>query len=133
MIQRLQLADAPAFAADVASEPVVAVERPKRLKWQLRIRIVWWRGDSPMAKFSAGVTKTLQWLQEKRKAQIAAKRLRVCETVSLGEKRFLSLVQVDGKQFLIGGAPNSVSMLAQLDSVQAFNDVLKQQMLESGK
>lgn len=54
------------------------------------------------------------WL---RKIQIRQnnKRLRVCETVPLGERRFIAVIQVDNKQFLVGGAPNSVSLLAQLD------------------
>ncbi len=54
------------------------------------------------------------WL---RKIQIRQnnKRLRVCETVPLGERRFIAVIQVDNKQFLVGGASNSVSLLAQLD------------------
>ena len=35
-----------------------------------------------------------QWLQRTRAAQTSARRLRVTETVSLGEKRFVSIVQV---------------------------------------
>jgi hypothetical protein len=54
------------------------------------------------------------------------KRLRVCETVSLGDKRFLAVVQVDGEQFLVGGASGSVANLARLDRPQEFSDVLKQ-------
>ncbi len=54
------------------------------------------------------------------------KRLRVCETVSLGEKRFVAVVQVDGEEFLVGGASNSVCTLARLQRPQEFADVLKQ-------
>jgi hypothetical protein len=54
------------------------------------------------------------------------KRLRVCETVSLGEKRFVAVVQVDGEEFLVGGASNSVCTLARLQRPQEFVDVLKQ-------
>lgn len=53
------------------------------------------------------------------------KRLRVCESVSLGEKRFIAVVQVDGEQFLVGGAPNSIAMLAQLEKPAGFSDFLR--------
>ncbi|MBI1749406.1 MAG: flagellar biosynthetic protein FliO [Acidobacteria bacterium] len=42
------------------------------------------------------------------------RRLSICELLPLGEKRFVAVVQVDRQQFLIGGAPNSVALLAQL-------------------
>ena len=42
------------------------------------------------------------------------RRLRVSETVSLGDKRFLSIVQVDGQDFLIGGATSGVTLLSRL-------------------
>lgn len=57
-----------------------------------------------------------QWLQRTRAAQTAARRLRVTETVSLGDKRFLSIVQVDDAQFLIGSSATNVQLLAQLGS-----------------
>ena len=38
----------------------------------------------------------------------------MCESVSLGEKRFVAVVQVDGERFLIGGAAGSVAMLTKL-------------------
>jgi len=50
------------------------------------------------------------------KAQRARKNLRVCESVSLGDKRFVAVVQVDGERFLIGGAAGSVAMLTKLES-----------------
>jgi hypothetical protein len=53
------------------------------------------------------------WLQ-KRATLTATKRLRVAETVSLGEKRFVALISVEGREFLIGGGTAGVSLLAQL-------------------
>lgn len=44
------------------------------------------------------------------------RRLRVAETISLGEKRFVSIVEVDGEQFLIGGSAANLVLLAKLDS-----------------
>jgi len=40
--------------------------------------------------------------------------MRLCETLALGDKRLLALVQVGHERFLIGGAPNSVVLLATL-------------------
>ena len=55
------------------------------------------------------------WIQT-RFAQTANRRLRVAETVSLGEKRFVALITVEGREFLIGGGATGVSLLAQLGS-----------------
>ncbi len=65
------------------------------------------------------------WLQQRLKTQQAKKRLRVCETVSLGEKRFIAVVQVDGEQFLVGGSSSSVSTLAHLEQPREFSDVFR--------
>ncbi|HEX5284304.1 MAG TPA: flagellar biosynthetic protein FliO [Bryocella sp.] len=45
----------------------------------------------------------------------ASRRLSVNETVSLGEKRFVSILSVDGEQFLVGGSSSNVVLLAKLD------------------
>jgi flagellar biogenesis protein FliO len=41
--------------------------------------------------------------------------LKVAETVSLGEKRFVTILQVDGEQFLVGGSPSNIVLLARLE------------------
>lgn len=55
------------------------------------------------------------WLQ-KRAVLRATKQLRVSETVSLGEKRFVAILQVENRKFLIGGGASSVALLTQLDA-----------------
>lgn len=45
-----------------------------------------------------------------------SRRLKVAETVSLGEKRFVSIVQVDGEQFLVGGSSANIVLLAKLEA-----------------
>jgi flagellar biogenesis protein FliO len=55
------------------------------------------------------------------------KRLQLRETVSLGDKRFVAIVEVDGQQFLLGGSQSSVSMLAQLGAEASFSQALKRQ------
>lgn len=42
------------------------------------------------------------------------RQLRLCETLTLGERRFVAVVQFRQEQFLIGGTANSVALLAQL-------------------
>lgn len=54
--------------------------------------------------------------QQMRAAHAGAKRLRVIETVALGEKRFAAVLQVDGVQFLVGGGAGTVSLLATLSA-----------------
>ncbi len=67
-----------------------------------------------------GLRKSLhsswRWLEQKRTQQLSSRRLRVAETISLGEKRSVSIVQVDGAQYLIGSSTGSVQLLAVLDT-----------------
>jgi hypothetical protein len=67
-------------------------------------------GPSPMVR-------AWSWLHTKY-VQTATKRLRVAETVSLGEKRFVSIVSIEGREFLIGGGTSGVTLLAQLGPAQ---------------
>jgi hypothetical protein len=53
------------------------------------------------------------WLHSKY-TMSSAKRLRVTEMVPLGEKRFLAVVSVEGREFLIGGGASGVSVVTQL-------------------
>ncbi|HEY1462919.1 MAG TPA: flagellar biosynthetic protein FliO [Terriglobales bacterium] len=73
-------------------------------------------------------TKISKWIKGHVKIQSNKKRLRVCESVSLGEKRFIAVVQLDGKEFLVGGAPNSLSLLANVgkNANTTFAEVLNE-------
>ncbi|HVZ59631.1 MAG TPA: flagellar biosynthetic protein FliO [Terriglobales bacterium] len=110
-----------------APVPAAAIRIPSL---RLRIRI-----ENPLAagKLLKAISATgrtivsaFSWAGTKLAKSHSRKRLRVCETVPLGDKRFIALVQVDGRQFLLGGGAASVSLLAQLDSSSAFSDALKQ-------
>jgi len=70
------------------------------------------------------MARAISWILEKARKQQVRKVLRVSESVSLGEKRFVAVVQVAHERFLIGGASGSVSMLARLES-GGFADVLQ--------
>ena len=53
-----------------------------------------------------------KWVERKRTQQLASRRLHLAETITLGEKRSISIVQVDGSQYLIGCSAGSVQLLA---------------------
>jgi flagellar biogenesis protein FliO len=73
------------------------------------------------------------WVQQRQAARTNVKRLRVAETVSLGEKRFVAVVQVDGRHFLLAGGPTNIVLLAQLDPKDDFEEVLKKTMTPPAK
>ena len=77
--------------------------------------------DRPSAILLQQTLAFWRWLRAHGKLRIQPKsrRLRVSETVSLGEKRFVSIVEVDGTSFLIGGGSGNVSLLTQLAEVKA--------------
>jgi flagellar biogenesis protein FliO len=66
----------------------------------------------------------LKWITHRVKVRQAHKSLRVCENISLGEKRFVAVVQVDDERFLIGGSSGSVSLLSRLQEAKTFAAVL---------
>ncbi|MGA2534415.1 MAG: flagellar biosynthetic protein FliO [Terracidiphilus sp.] len=58
--------------------------------------------------------RAFSWLQ-KNYSPAAKKPLRVSDSVSLGDKRFVAIVHADGHKFLIGGGSAGVSLLTQLE------------------
>jgi hypothetical protein len=61
------------------------------------------------------LSRAISWLNGNIKT---TKQLRVLETVTLGEKRMIAVVQADGRRFLVGGGPSGISLLTQLDQAQ---------------
>ncbi|MGH9396921.1 MAG: flagellar biosynthetic protein FliO [Terriglobia bacterium] len=45
------------------------------------------------------------------------KSMRLCETLALGDRRYLAVVRVEGQRFLLGAAGNSISLLTRLPSL----------------
>jgi hypothetical protein len=70
-----------------------------------------WAGVKQL-RVLGSLARIWSWLQS-RSAYSSTKRLRLVETVSLGEKRFVAIVSVENREYLIGGAPSGVSLLAQ--------------------
>ncbi|MGH9685693.1 MAG: flagellar biosynthetic protein FliO [Candidatus Acidiferrales bacterium] len=48
-----------------------------------------------------------------------ARGLRVCETLSLGNRGYLAVVSYRRQEFLVGGTTNSIALLAQLSTSPA--------------
>ena len=82
-----------------------------------------------LKQLGARLHSAWKWMDQSYTRQRLSTRLKVAETVSLGEKRLVSILQVDGAQFLIGGTANSISLLATIEaSVETspnFADVLR--------
>jgi hypothetical protein len=66
------------------------------------------------------------WLQEKSGAS-PTKRLRVADFTALGEKRFVALVKVEGREFLIGGGASGVSLLTKLETAEESANELRRE------
>ncbi|MGO9434354.1 MAG: flagellar biosynthetic protein FliO [Terracidiphilus sp.] len=48
----------------------------------------------------------------------APKRLRLCESLPLGEHRFVAVVEFDTALFLVGGTPSSLVLLSRLGDAE---------------
>jgi flagellar biogenesis protein FliO len=82
---------------------------------------------APETQWLATLKNVWQW---SRRAVSARKprRLRVCETLSLGERRFLAVIEFDRQEFLVGGTGSSLELLARLKE----GKVLPEPSLPSG-
>jgi flagellar biogenesis protein FliO len=54
----------------------------------------------------------------------APRNLRLCESVSLGEKRLVAIIQYERHKFLVGGGAHSVHLLARLGDAPDFSELL---------
>lgn len=68
-----------------------------------------------------GLTRLRQMLTSLRQhgqgllVRSGSRRLRLAETVSLGDKRFVSILEANGEQFLLGGTSSQMVLLAKLE------------------
>ena len=71
---------------------------------------------SALADRRGGLPGWLRALWERilRVSRGAPKRLRLCESLPLGERRFVAVVEFDQARFLVGGTPSSLVLLARL-------------------
>lgn len=55
-----------------------------------------------------------------------SRQLRLCESLSLGEKRVVAVIEYEGQRFLIGAGAQSVNLLCRLDAAAEFPELLSQ-------
>lgn len=64
----------------------------------------------------------LTGLYSKATSRRSERRLRISEMVSLGEKRFVAVVEYDLQKFLLAGTPQSISLLHRMDGGERKTD-----------
>ncbi len=84
-----------------------------------------------MMTASGVLSRGVAWIRARGNVRSSTRRLQVVESVSLGEKRFVAVVRVDGLQFLVGGSSASVALLSQLSKAETFEDALKKALKKS--
>jgi flagellar biogenesis protein FliO len=57
---------------------------------------------------------TSLWERVLRLSRRTPRRLRLCESLPLGERRFVAVVEFDRARFLVGGTPTSLVLLSRL-------------------
>jgi flagellar biogenesis protein FliO len=55
------------------------------------------------------------WERILRLGRRAPRRLRLCESLPLGERRFVAVVEFDRERFLVGGTASSLVLLSRLE------------------
>jgi hypothetical protein len=70
---------------------------------------------SAIGRSAWGTLQKLLSQLRSRCVQRPIKKLRVSESVSLGEKRFVAILQVENRKYLIGGGAANVALLTQLE------------------
>jgi hypothetical protein len=64
--------------------------------------------------WESGTWKSLTWKLLVGRARSQRKTLSIRETVGLGDRRFVSVIQFERQRFLIGSSPSAVTLLAHL-------------------
>jgi flagellar biogenesis protein FliO len=62
------------------------------------------------------------WQRILRVSQRAPRRLRLCESLPLGERRFVALIECEQARFLVGGTATSLVLLARMGSLMSAGD-----------
>ena len=73
----------------------------------------WW--SSALARLKVAQRRLVRGRRERR--------LRLRETLSLGERRFLAVVEFQQQEFLVGGTSSSIALLARLSPGPASSDI----------
>jgi len=74
------------------------------------------------------ISRAWNWFRERQQARADNRRLHVAATASLGEKRFVAVIEMDGLRFLVGGGATNVVLLAELKGKEPFAELLHETM-----
>jgi hypothetical protein len=74
------------------------------------------------SRFSLQKYLSAFWGRMRRVTLRSEKRLRLCENLPLGERRFVAVVEFENERFLLGGTASSLVLLARLASAAAQTD-----------
>jgi flagellar protein FliO/FliZ len=125
----IEAAITPASSLSCA-KPQMADRAPASLPWgSAQFPQALSRGGAYLLRFFVRVAAAARQIQVRQNK----KRLRVCETVPLGDKRFVAVIQVDDQQFLLGGSSNSINLLAQLEKPNDFANILSARVAEANR
>jgi flagellar biogenesis protein FliO len=78
------------------------------------------------------LTKVIGWFRGRKGGRRPARQLRLCETLPLGERRFVAVIEFAQQKFLIGGTGQTLAMLAPLATTPATNPDKATQEIEVG-
>ena len=84
-------------------------------------------GVNKMEKGSLPLSRCWEWMRNALagvRVGKAPRRLRLCESLNLGEKRFVAVIEFETERFLVGGGAASVSLLARLGESPDFAALL---------
>jgi flagellar biogenesis protein FliO len=73
---------------------------------------------APIGWFAAAMAQLFATVREASRhirVRRAVRSLRVCESVAVGDRRFLLVVQCERRRYLLGAASNSITLLDRLD------------------
>jgi flagellar biogenesis protein FliO len=90
-----------------------------------------------LARFAAGLAKLLAGVRlaaSHVRVRRTERSLRVCESLAIGERRFLLVVQCDRRRYLIGAAAQTVTLLDRLDEPRdpALDEISSEQIAWKG-
>lgn len=78
-----------------------------------------WRAARASAKNALRTKSAVLWRMLVARARPRSKSLALVESSSLGDRRFVSVIQFEQRRYLIGSSPASVTLLARLPDAQS--------------
>lgn len=66
----------------------------------------------------SGLSPFRWWAKLMRLGRTKPRRLRLCESLPLGERRFVAVIEFEETRFLVGSTPGSLTLLAQLGAAR---------------